>query len=68
MIKEVAEQLGNTPTVCRSAYVDPRIIDAYFEGAVIDLIERGSEDEMRRRTEAAVLSLLRGDRAMRAAA
>jgi DNA topoisomerase I len=68
MVKDVAEQLGNTPAVCRASYVDPRIIDAYFEGAVIDLVERGSEDEMRRRTEAAVLSLLRGERTMRVAA
>ena len=28
-MKEVAEYLGNTPAVCRSSYVDPRVIDRY---------------------------------------
>jgi DNA topoisomerase IB len=28
-MKEVSEYLGNTPAVCRSSYVDPRIIDRY---------------------------------------
>ena len=31
-MKEVAEFLGNTPTLARSSYVDPRVIDAYEEG------------------------------------
>jgi DNA topoisomerase-1 len=25
----VAEQLGNTPTVCRGSYIDPRVLDAF---------------------------------------
>lgn len=28
-IKEVAHYLGNTPTVCRKSYVDPRVIDRF---------------------------------------
>ena len=28
-MKEVSEYLGNTPAVCRSSYVDPRVIDRY---------------------------------------
>ena len=31
-MKEVAAYLGNTPTLARSSYVDPRVIDAYEEG------------------------------------
>ena len=31
-MKEVAEFLGNTPTLARSSYVDPRVVDAYEEG------------------------------------
>ena len=31
-MKEVASFLGNTPTLARSAYVDPRVIEAYEEG------------------------------------
>jgi DNA topoisomerase-1 len=34
-IKEVALYLGNTPAVCRSSYVDPRVIDRYRVGHTI---------------------------------
>jgi DNA topoisomerase-1 len=34
-IKEVAEHMGNTPAVCRSAYVDPRVIDRFHDGTTI---------------------------------
>ena len=37
-MKEVAEFLGNTPALARSAYVDPRVIEAY---------ESGSDDHQR---------------------
>jgi DNA topoisomerase I len=32
---EVAQYLGNTPTVCRSSYVDPRVIDRFMDGETI---------------------------------
>ena len=35
-MKEVAELLGNTPTVARASYVDPRVIEAFEEGEVVD--------------------------------
>ena len=31
-MKEVAEFLGNTPTLARSSYVDPRVVEAYEHG------------------------------------
>jgi DNA topoisomerase I len=34
-VKEVAGYLGNTPTVARNSYIDPRIIDRYLEGRTI---------------------------------
>jgi DNA topoisomerase-1 len=34
-VKEVAHYLGNTPAVCRSSYVDPRVVDRYFAGATV---------------------------------
>ncbi|MEW6154938.1 MAG: DNA topoisomerase IB [Actinomycetota bacterium] len=34
-ISEVAHYLGNTPAVCRSSYVDPRLIDRFREGRTI---------------------------------
>lgn len=35
VVKNVAEQLGNTPTVCRSSYIHPNIIKAYTQGVTI---------------------------------
>ena len=34
-MKEVSEFLGNTPTLARSSYVDPRVIEAYERGLTI---------------------------------
>jgi DNA topoisomerase-1 len=34
-VKHVAEQLGNTPTVCRTSYIHPTVIDAYCRGVTI---------------------------------
>lgn len=36
VICSVAEKLGNTPAVCRSAYIHPDVLDAYREGVLID--------------------------------
>ena len=34
-MKEVAHYLGNTPAVCRSSYVDPRVVDCFGAGVTI---------------------------------
>jgi DNA topoisomerase-1 len=34
VMREVADLLGNTPTVARASYVDPRVIDLYHDGVV----------------------------------
>jgi DNA topoisomerase I len=33
-IKSVAQELGNTPAVCRKAYVHPVVVNAYLEGSL----------------------------------
>ncbi len=44
-IKEVAHYLGNTPAVCRSSYVDPRVVDRFMAGVTIhDALERIGEN------------------------
>ena len=43
-MKEVASFLGNTPTLARSAYVDPRVIEAYEEGRTIAGATRRTHD------------------------
>jgi DNA topoisomerase-1 len=62
-IKSVAKKLGNTPAVCRSCYVHPRVIDAYLQGTTLDTMRRRTADAMKRvrdlnPEEAAVLALL----------
>jgi DNA topoisomerase IB len=34
-MREVAEELGNTPAVARASYVDPRVVDLYHSGVTI---------------------------------
>jgi DNA topoisomerase-1 len=34
-VTEVANYLGNTPAVCRSSYIDPRVLDLYEDGVTI---------------------------------
>ncbi len=35
-VKSVAEELGNTPAVCRSSYIHPAVLDAYADGTTIE--------------------------------
>lgn len=35
VVREVAEELGNTPAVCRASYIDPRIVDLWEHGRTI---------------------------------
>jgi DNA topoisomerase-1 len=39
-IAAVAEQLGNTPAVCRKAYIHPRVFDRYLEAQAAGLTVR----------------------------
>jgi DNA topoisomerase I len=65
-IAQVAELLGNTPAICRSSYVDPRVIDLYYAGATVaPALERTggagpdlARTRVRTRVERAVLELL----------
>lgn len=34
--RSVAENLGNTPAVCRASYISPPVIDQYLDGRTID--------------------------------
>ncbi|XWO45528.1 DNA topoisomerase IB [[Pseudomonas] boreopolis] len=37
VVREVAQALGNTPAVCRKAYIDPCVFEAWREGALQSL-------------------------------
>lgn len=36
-VRQVSSALGNTPTVARRSYIDPRVIDAFDRGDTIDM-------------------------------
>jgi DNA topoisomerase I len=58
---EVSQYLGNTPTIARASYVDPRVVDLYEDGTTIERAVRAtyaSDDERQAALERAVLRLL----------
>jgi DNA topoisomerase-1 len=58
-MREVAEYLGNTPTLARSSYVDPRVVDAYDEGRTIRNAVRRTYDDPDQRQAALERAVLR---------
>ncbi|HXD33169.1 MAG TPA: hypothetical protein VN643_18750 [Pyrinomonadaceae bacterium] len=64
-IKETAEVLGNTPAVCRSAYICPNLLDSFEKGKVIaryfDTVEQlvNSRGAHMNKAERALLRLLK---------
>ncbi|HUR89584.1 MAG TPA: DNA topoisomerase IB [Ramlibacter sp.] len=63
-IENVAQRLGNTPTICRKCYVHPEILSLYEQGELLLDIKQKVEAEVRddlqvlKPEEAAVLGLL----------
>ena len=58
VIRQVADELGNTAAICRKCYVHPAIVDAYLDGALaLDATDAPSDLAPE---EAAVLAFLRG--------
>lgn len=35
VVRDVSEELGNTPAVCRASYIDPRLVDLWERGRTI---------------------------------
>jgi DNA topoisomerase-1 len=74
VMRRVAQQLGNTPAVCRASYVSPAVVDQYLEGRTIaDFRPRhlrvvGARQLDLDPEEQALLSLLRSWRIRRARA
>ncbi|OOE09675.1 DNA topoisomerase [Stutzerimonas degradans] len=57
-VKQVASQLGNTPTVCRQCYIHPAILQAFTEGELANL-KRARQRKWLSRQEVALLTFLR---------
>ena len=61
--KQVSEQLGNTPAVCKASYVDPRVVDRFEHGETVAAALGEAEDaeadrDVQRVLEQAVCQLL----------
>lgn len=59
-VAEVASYLGNTPAIAKGSYIDPRVLDLYESGTVVDLPARAPRTPSARQAaaERAVLDLL----------
>ena len=74
VMRGVAQQLGNTPAVCRASYVSPAVIDQYLDGRTIEdfrprhLRVVGARQIDLDLEELALLSLLRSHRIRQARA
>ena len=47
-VKKVAERLGNTPTVCRSCYIHPTVMNKYIEGITLEEFRPRNQRRIRR--------------------
>jgi DNA topoisomerase-1 len=74
VMRGVAQQLGNTPAVCRASYVSPAVVDQYLDGRTIEdfrprhLRVVGAREVSLDREELALVSLLRSYRIRQARA
>ena len=74
VMRRVAQQLGNTPAVCRESYVAPAVVEQYLEGrTLLDFRQQhlrvvGRRDVGLDADEQALLSLLRSWRIRQARA
>ena len=62
MVKSVAAELGNTPSVCRASYIHPRVIDQFLAGAFFEKYKqarRGRTKEYQSCEEKALLGFLK---------
>jgi len=37
-VKEVAQQLGNTPAVCRASYIHPKVFEGWRDGSLANAL------------------------------
>jgi len=61
MVKNVADELGNTPSVCRSSYIHPSIIEQFLAGRFFESYKqarRGRTKNYQRCEEKALLGFL----------
>ncbi|MEO6457886.1 MAG: DNA topoisomerase IB [Chloroflexia bacterium] len=63
-IEKVAQNLGNTPAICRKCYVHPIVLDSYLDGTLLETLKQRTEKKLSQSlgslepAEAAVLAFL----------
>lgn len=60
-VEEVSDYLGNTPTIAKGSYIDPRVLESYEQGETIDVVGARPGRTVRKRqtaVEKAVRELL----------
>ena len=57
-VEEVAGYLGNTPTIAKNSYIDPRVLDRYESGRTITIPGSRTPERRQAALEKAVLELL----------
>ena len=63
MVKSVADELGNTPAVCRASYINPIIIERFLAGQFFEPYKqarRGRTKQHQSYEEKALLGFLSG--------
>jgi DNA topoisomerase I len=65
-VKKVAEQLGNTPTVCRSSYIHPTVLKSYESGITLEEFRSNKRRQIKRiedfePEETALMKLFKAD-------
>jgi DNA topoisomerase IB len=63
-IRKVAEELRNTPAVCRKSYINPLVFSAWQKGVLHQCMQEASEGK-RQTSECMVLALLYNEKARR---
>ncbi|MBP5978803.1 MAG: DNA topoisomerase IB [Halomonas sp.] len=63
-VERVAQSLGNTPSIAKASYIDPRVVESYLDGRTLEHFRQLVKNELEKEQligpdERAVLELLR---------
>ncbi|MGH7908164.1 MAG: DNA topoisomerase IB [Candidatus Binataceae bacterium] len=64
VVRQVAQQLGNTPAVCRKCYIHPAVLEGYIDGALqpsLDVVSAGDDPPGMWAIERQLMRFLSGD-------
>lgn len=50
-VERVAKTLGNTPSIAKASYIDPRVVESYLDGRTLEHFRKLVETELARDDE-----------------